>query len=216
MTRSIALRAAPARVLAVALMLLGALTLAACGDTVQDQPVAANSLEQLVMVRATPVYWLGGSFHGLQIGEAGIDPGGAFTIQYGDCTEGGQNTCVYPLSIVTSPDNSFRPGGDSARRLISLRGVSALSSADGRTIELATGGVVVDVYGESPALALAAVNTMVPINRIGTPGEPLPVALRDTGFAARALPSQKPPVVSVPRPLGTAKPGAGAAKSGAF
>ncbi len=176
----------------------------ACGDTLQDQPVPANVLEQLVRVKRGPVYWLGGSFHGLRVSEVSADPGDAYTVQYGDCTEGGQNTCVYPLSVVTSPDNSFRPAGGVIRRQIALRGISASSSGDGRTIVVPTGGVVVDVYAERAALAHAAVQTMVPINRVGTPGAPLPVALGDTGFARRALPSQKPPVVQVPRPLSRA------------
>jgi hypothetical protein len=188
--------------LAVALAGLCTLALLACGDTVQDQPLAASTLEQLVMVQRNPVYWLGRSFQGMQINEVSADPGGAFTLQYGDCTEGGQNTCVYPLSVVTSPDNSFRPGGETTRQPLSLRGSTAMSSAGGHTIEVPTGGVIVNVYASHPQLALAAAETMVPINRIGAPAAALPAALGDTGFAAKALPSQKPPVVQVPRPLG--------------
>lgn len=185
----------------VALAGLCATTLAACGDTLQDQPVAASTLERLVMVRRNPVYWLGGSFQGLRIAEVSADPGGAFTIQYGDCTEGGQSTCVYPLSVVTSPDNSFKPGGEGLNRPISLRAARAVSSAAGRTIVLATGGVIVAVYAQRPQLARAAADTMVPINRAASPGEPLPPALADTGYAAKALPSQEPPLVRIPRPL---------------
>jgi hypothetical protein len=198
--------------LVVVLAGLCALALGACGDTLQTQPLPASSLEQLVMVRRNPVYWLGGSFQGLQISEVSADPGGAFTIQYGNCTEGGQNTCVYPLALVTSPDNSFRPAGEGRRQAISLRSLSASATPDGRTIEVATGGVVVNVYAQSAKLAGAAAATMVPINRIGTPGAPLPAALPDTGFSAKALPSQKPPVARVPRPLGA---GASAGPSGA-
>jgi hypothetical protein len=192
------------RALAVTLVGLCTLSLLACGNTLQDRPLAASTLEQLVMVQRNPVYWLGRSFRGMQINEVSADPGGAFTLQYGDCTEGGQNTCVYPLSVVTSPDNSFRPGGETARRPISLRGSTAASSAGGHTIEVPTGGVVVDVYAARPQLALAAAESMVPINRIGAPAAALPAARADTGFAAKALPSQKPPVVQVPRPLGAA------------
>ncbi len=190
------------RILTVGLAGLCALSVLGCGDTVQDQPVASSLLERLVMVQRNPVYWLGGSFQGLQLSDVSADPGGAFTIQYGDCTEGGQNTCVHPLSVVTSPDNSFRPGGETVSRAGSVRGVSAAGSAAGRTIEIATGGVIVEVRAGRPRLAREAAETMVPINRVGTPAAPLPAALGDTGFAQKALPSQKPPVVQVPRPLG--------------
>jgi hypothetical protein len=178
---------------------LGALV--GCGDTIQDQPVAAKTLEGLVITPEIPVYWVGGSFQGLALGEVAHDPGGAITIHYGDCIEGGQSTCVYPLSLVTSPDNSFRPGGEDSHRQVSLRGVAASAAEQGRTITLATAGVVVDVIASSPALARAAAETMVPINRVGVPGGALPGALPNTGFAAKPLNSQKPPVIHVPRSL---------------
>ena len=42
---------------------LFAVTLTACGDTLQDQPIPHNTLESL-LVAPYPVYWLGGSFPG--------------------------------------------------------------------------------------------------------------------------------------------------------
>ncbi len=95
---------------ALAALLAGcALALGACGDTLQDHPIPHNTLESLI-VAPYPVYWLGGSFQGLQITEASHDPSGAFTVQYGDCVVGGQSTCVTPVTVITSPDNSFVAG----------------------------------------------------------------------------------------------------------
>jgi hypothetical protein len=168
-----------------------ALALSACGDTLQDQPIAHNTLETL-LVAPYPVYWLGRSFHGLAITEAGYDPGGAFSVQYGDCVEGGQGTCVPPLRVVSSPDNSFVEGGDAPHRSTLVRGVSALTAQGGQTIEIATAGVVVGVYADSPSLAAAAAQTIVPINEAGAPGGQLPARLPDTGFASTPLPSQVP------------------------
>src|ERR1019366_4320346 len=99
-----------------------ALALGACGAPLQDRPIPHNTLESL-LVAPYPVYWLGRSFPGFAITEASHDPGGAFTVQYGDCVEGGQSTCVAPLRVVTSPDNSFVAGGSVARRSTVLRGV---------------------------------------------------------------------------------------------
>ncbi len=82
---------------ALAALLAGCtLALGACGDTLQDRPIAHNELESLI-VAPYPVYWLGGSFQGLQITEASHDPSGAFSVQYGDCVVGGQSTCVTPV-----------------------------------------------------------------------------------------------------------------------
>ena len=83
-----------------------AFALGGCGDTLQDQPISHSSLENL-LVSPFPVYWLGGSFHGFAITETSHDPSGGVSIQYGDCLVGGQGTCVPPVHIVTSPDNSF-------------------------------------------------------------------------------------------------------------
>jgi hypothetical protein len=181
------------RALAALIAALCALCLCACGNTLQDQPIPHNSLESMLLA-PYPVYWLGGTFHGLRITEASHDPSGAFTVQYGDCLEGGQSTCVPPLKVVTSPDNGFVPGEGSttSRTSAVLRGVRGYLAARGNAISIPTGGVILDVYARTPALALAAAQTAVPINSPGSPGGPLAVALPDTGYGERPLPSQTP------------------------
>jgi hypothetical protein len=179
------------RLAALSLAALCAAVFGGCGDTLQDQPIPHNLLESLI-VAPPAVYWLGGSFHGLAVTDAVHDPSGAFTVQYGDCLEGGQATCVPPLRVVTSPDNSFLPAGSATPPLAPLRGIQAVIARGGRTIEIPTGGVVVDIYAKDPGLAQAAARTIVPINRIGAPEAPLPARLPDTRFAETPLPSQVP------------------------
>ncbi len=168
-----------------------AIALGGCGNTLQDQPIPHNELETMV-VAPYPVYWLGRSFHGLQITEALHDPGGAYAVQYGDCVEGGQNICVTPVRVVTSPDNSFVAGGSTPQRTALVRGVPAVLAQHGATIEIPTAGVVVGVYAESASLARAAAQTLVPINEVGAPGARLPARLPDTGYGSTPLPSQEP------------------------
>jgi hypothetical protein len=183
---------------ALALLLaLCAGTGGACGNTVQDQPIPHNALETLLLARY-PVYWLGRSFRGLAITEAARDPSGAFSVQYGDCLQGGQGTCVPPLRVVTSPDNSFVPGASAPHRTVPLRGARAVVAQHGRAIAIATGGVVVAIYALTPRLAAAAAQGAVPINASAEPGAPLPARLPDTGFGASPLPAQIPPPL---RPL---------------
>ena len=176
-----------------------ATALASCGNTLQDQPIGPQPLESVLVKSHFPVYWLGLGFHGMQITNVAIDPSEAVTIRYGDCVLGGQYTCVTPISIVTSPDNSFVPGGSAARRSVSLRGVSASSTQGGATLAIPTGSVVVSVYGEQAALATEAAKVMVPLNTTGLPLAPLPAALPDTGFDRVPLSIQVPAGVSVPR-----------------
>jgi hypothetical protein len=183
---------------ALSLAGLCALALGACGDTLQDQPIPHNILEGLVEA-PFPVYWLGGSFQGLAVTEATHDASGAFSVQYGNCLQGGQGTCVPPLRVVSSPDNSFLPGGSTPSRVTPIRGIAAVVAEAGRTIVIPTAGVVVDIYAKDPQLARAAAQTVVPINGVGAPEAPLPARLPDTGFGERPLPSQVP---VPPRPVG--------------
>jgi hypothetical protein len=176
---------------ALTLLSLCACALAGCADTLQDRPVPHNLLEGAI-VAPRPVYWLGGSFRGLAVTDVERDPGGAFTVQYGDCVQGGQATCVPPLRVVSSPDNSFLPGGSGPRSTVRLRRLDAVLAERGRTIALPTGEVVVSVFAKDPRLALAAARTLVPINRVGAPEAPLPPPGPDSGFATTPLPSQVP------------------------
>lgn len=185
-------RARPAA--ALALLVLGAFGLSACADTVQDEPTPPSALEALAIQEKFPVYWLGGTFRGLPITHVGSDPSGAYEIQYGNCLVGGESVCVTPLQIVTSPDNSFLPGGDAPQRAVLVRGVRGRSALGGRALSLPTGGVVVDLYADKPALARAAAEAMVTINALGLPGAPLAPPLPNTGYGARPLPSQQPAI----------------------
>jgi hypothetical protein len=176
---------------ALFLLLWSPVALSACGDTLQTQPVAHSALESLIGA-SYPVYWVGASFSGLSITEVVHDPGGAYSLQYGTCVEGGQSTCTPTLRIVTSPDNSFLPGGSAPAQAIALRGVRGVSLQGGHTIAVATGGVVIDIYAHTPTLARSAAQTVVPINEPAAPGDELPAQLPDTGYAQTPLRSQTP------------------------
>jgi hypothetical protein len=187
-----------AGVRACACALALALALAGCGDTLQARPVPHTTLEAM-LAAPYPVYWLGRSFRGLALSEATHDPSGAFAIQYGPCKQGGQGTCLPPLRVVTSPDNSFLPGGTATNTVTTIRGVRAQLTPDGHTIVLATGGVVLGIYALESRLAAAAADTAVPINDVGSPGAALPAALPDTGFADSPLPAQLPSPLAASR-----------------
>jgi hypothetical protein len=179
------------RLCATSLAVLCALSLTACSDTVQQRPIPHNLLEGLI-VAPHPVYWLGGSFHGMALTEAKRDPSGAYSVEYGNCLQGGQGTCVPPLRVVSSPDNSFLPTGDAQTKASSVRSRPATLLQGGRTLIVATAGIVVDIYASRAPMAAAAARRMVPINAPGNPGEPLPARLPDSGFNRQPLPSQVP------------------------
>lgn len=183
--------------------LLCSIALASCGDTLQDQPIGPSLLENVIVKSRFPVYWLGFKFSGMRITGVVIDPSGAVTLRYGDCLVGGQFTCVTPLKVVSSPDNSFVPGESQIGQTVGLRGVQALASRRGDTLALRTGSVVVTVSADRAGLALHAARVMTPVNKVGLPLQPLPGAAADTGFNAVPLPSQLPVGATVPQPHGS-------------
>lgn len=189
--------------LAVAVVLLAcALAFSCCGDTLQDQPIGPAPLESVIVSSRFPVYWLGQRFDGMRITGVLIDPGGAVTLRYGDCLIGGQFTCVTPLTLVTSPDNSFVPGAYEVGRDLRVRDAEALATQQGRAISIRTGTVIVSVRANGPALALRAARLMAPVNKVGLPLQPLPAAAPNTGFDQLPLPSQLPPGTPIPQPRG--------------
>ena len=92
------------------------------------------------------VYWLGASFRGLGVQQVSHDPGGAYSVQYGNCLTGGQGTCLPPLLVVTSPENTFVPGGSARTRQVQIRGLPALEAHSGQVVMIPTGDVVVDIF----------------------------------------------------------------------
>jgi hypothetical protein len=182
------------RLAALTLAASCALTLSSCANTLQEKPIPHNLLEDLIMA-PFPVYWLGANFHGLAVSEASHDPSGAYTVQYGNCVSGGEGGCVAQLRVITSPDNSFLPGGATPKRTARVRGVTALVALAGKAIVVPTGAVVVDIYANDPHTAAAAAQTIVPINAVGAPEAPLAAPLPNTGFGEKPLASQ------LPRPL---------------
>jgi hypothetical protein len=168
---------------------------AGCGNTLQDERLSASTLEPLVLAEGFPVFWLGTSFHGMPLSAAGADPSGAYEVQYGACSTGGPETCISPLAVISSPNNSFLPGASAATGMASIRGVRALIAQHGKTIELATGPAVVDIRATSSALALAAAREMAPVNEPGSPGARLSKALPNTGFSEHPTEEQRLPTV---------------------
>lgn len=179
--------------LALLLACVPAALLGGCANTIQDQPVRNVALERLLEVQRYPIYWVGASFHGLKLTSALPQIGGAYVVQYGDCYVGGQEACLTPLELISSPDNSFIPGiGTRDTEVTRIRGVKAVIAERGEVVELKTSDAVIAIRARRRSIALAAAQEMVPINQLGEPNTPLPAALPDTGYAEKPLNTQRP------------------------
>ncbi|MDE3070872.1 MAG: hypothetical protein KGJ43_09105, partial [Acidobacteriota bacterium] len=103
--------------------------------------------------------------------------------------KGGQYECVTPLALVTSPEGAVPPRS-TGHHVLTVRGVAAVPSVGGRTLDIPTGSVVVSIFAEDAALARAAARAMVSLNVASLPGAPLPRAMPAGSYASSPLASQ--------------------------
>lgn len=181
--------------------LLSAAIIAGCGSSAAEEPLGYLSLEHLLTVESFPIYWLGVRFDGMALTAANEDPGGAFTLQYGNCLSGGPATCRTALELITSPRSSFLPSAGTGTKPVRIRGVSGIAAQGGAVIELRTGPVVVDVRAIKRPLAQAAAASIVPINALGAPGQALPAPDAQSTFDQQELPAQQPRTIRLLPPI---------------
>jgi hypothetical protein len=96
----------------------------------------------------------------------------ASPVGYGDCDPEGQESCTVPLEVNTTteaapPFKNYAGDGGPPRRT-SVRGVPAIVFNDGKSVELFTGRVRVDIYTDSPGRLARATRLLRSLN--GRPG----------------------------------------------
>jgi hypothetical protein len=161
---------------------LAAALLAGCA-TSRPKPVTRLELAAAQSFPYFPVYWVGASFEGNALAAADgmtsyiTDVGDG--VYYGNCVEkkglfGGGSSCLLPLQVTTVvyQRHSNQPLGP--QRNILVRGVPAVVYDEGRSIELYSGHVAIDIFSDSFANALRAAEELHPINAPGSASEKLP------------------------------------------
>ncbi len=189
-----------ARTVRLALALLAALVAlgaAGCGTS----PPAALSASDLAEAQTFPfykIYWAGLSFDGRPLaavdGLNGYIPKVGDSVYYGDCvqTKGvfGGGSCELPLQVTTVIYvlHSNATLGPQSNMLI--RGVPATVYDEGRSIEIYTGRVAIDIFSDSFAHAFRASEELRPLNAAGSASEDLPEPIYCPGLSgalSRAL-----------------------------
>jgi hypothetical protein len=143
--------------------------------TEHPAPIAAGELAEAQLFPYYPLYWVGPSFGGRPLstvdGITGYSNGVGDSLYYGDCVQGkgifGGGSCQLPLQVSTV---IYRPHSNASlgtQRNILVRGVPATVYGEGRSIEVYSGRVAIDILAETPALALAAANELLPVNAPG-------------------------------------------------
>lgn len=154
-------------------------------------PISTGDLDTAQSFRLFTVYWVGPSFDGVPLTAADTqrdyDAAAGERVYYGNCDKQASIIstvgCRLPLEIATVEYHmidSRRNEGLGTRTNTVIRGVPAVIFNAGRSIQLYTDQLAIDIYADSPARALAAARSVVPMNR---PEDPHPDLLSPPQFA---------------------------------
>ena len=174
------------------LALLVAIAASGCA-TGHPRPIDAGTLAQAETFPYYRVYWVGRSFnhHPLAAvdGQNGYNSSVGDSVFYGDCVHGkgifGGGSCLLPLQVTTVVYRLHSNTTLGPQRNILIRSVPATVYDEGRSIELYSGRVAIDVFSESFAHALQAAMELRPLNAPGSASEKLPPPVYCPGLSGR-------------------------------
>lgn len=176
-----AIAAAPVRTAVAILAAVAALALVGC-STGRPAPIERGSLEEARSFPYFKVYWVGSSFDGSSLAAAdGLRsylPAVGDSVYYGDCVHHkgifGGGSCLLPLQVTSVIDRLHSNSTLGPQRNAVIRGVPAVIYDEGRSIELYTGRVSVDLFSDTYNHALAAAQRLLPLNAPGSASGDLP------------------------------------------
>jgi hypothetical protein len=161
---------------------LGAVILLSGCATGHPGPISASELAEAQVFPYYRVYWVGPSFAGHPLaaadGTKGYLASVGDSVYYGDCVKGkgifGGGSCVLPLQITTVIYRLHSNATLGPQRDLVVRGVPAVVYDGGKSIELYTGRVAVDIFSDTFARALTAAQKLYPLNAPGSAAGNLP------------------------------------------
>ncbi len=194
------------RGLLAAAALIAVLGLAACG-TGHPSPISARELAEAQTFPYYRVYWVGPSFGGEHLSAAdglrGYIEKIGDSVYYGDCVKSkgifGGGSCVLPLQVTTVIYRLHSNAPLGPQRNILVRGVPATVYDEGRSIEIYTGRVAIDVFSDRFSHALAAAQRLLPINAPGTASGNLPPPVYCPGLSGAQTAALARVMAALPR-----------------
>ncbi len=163
------------------LALGGAGLLGGCGAG-HPKPIAAGTLAEAQTFPYFRLFWVGRSFLGQALaaadGQKGYLNSLGDSVYYGDCVKGkgifGGGSCILPLQVTTVIYRLHSNATLGRQRNIVVRGVPATVYDEGRSIELYSGRVAIDLFSNTFAHAYAAALALRPLNAPGSAAGDLP------------------------------------------
>jgi hypothetical protein len=178
------------RTLAGLLAAAAAVGAAGC-STGKPSPIAKGSLAEAQVFPYFKVYWAGPSFDGNALvavdGLRSYLPTVGDSVYYGDCVHHkgifGGGSCLLPLQVTTVMYSLHSNATLGPQRNTVIRGVPAVVYDEGRSIELYTGRVAVDIFSDTYSHASSAAQQLLPINAPGSATGDLPPPIYCPGLA---------------------------------
>jgi len=163
------------------LALCAAVAVSGCA-TGHPGPIDAGALVEAETFPYYRLYWVGPSFdhHPLAAadGQRGYINSVGDSVYYGDCVHGkgifGGGSCPLPLQVTTVIYRLHSNATLGPQRNILVRGVPATVYDEGRSIELYSGRVAIDIFSDTFAHALQAAEQLRPLNAPGSASANLP------------------------------------------
>jgi hypothetical protein len=180
----------PAALVAACCLALGAGLLGGCGAG-HPRPIGRGTLAEAQTFPYFRLYWVGRSFLGQPLaaadGQKGYLSSLGDSVYYGDCVKGkgifGGGSCILPLQVTTVVYRLHSNATLGRQRNMVVRGVPATVYDEGRSIEVYSGRVAIDLFSNTFAHAYAAARALRPLNAPGSATANLPPPIYCPGLA---------------------------------
>lgn len=185
--------------------LCAALAAGGCA-TGHPRPIAAGTLAEAETFPYFRVYWVGPSFAGQPLaatdGQQGYNGGVGDSVYYGNCVHRkgifGGGSCLLPLQVTTVIYGLHSNATLGPQSNTVIRGVPATVYDEGRSIELYSGRVAIDMFSDTFAHAHQAALGLRPINAPGSATGKLPPPVFCPGLSGAMNPELRHVMASLP------------------
>ena len=168
--------------LGLAMTMLCVATVASGCATGHPRPIGKAGLSEAETFPYYRIYWVGPSFVGQPLAAADGQKSYINTVgdsvYYGDCVHGkgifGGGSCQLPLQVTTVIYHLHSNASLGPQHNILVRGVPATVYDEGRSIEVYTGRVAIDIFSDTFSHAIRAATELRPLNAPGSASGNLP------------------------------------------
>jgi len=162
--------------------LCAAATASGCATTGHPRPIGMSALAEAQTFPYYKTYWVGLSFDGQPLaaadGQKGYINSVGDSVYYGDCVHGkgvfGGGSCLLPLQVTTVIYRLHLNATLGPQRNMVVRGVPATLYDEGRSLEIYSGRVAIDIFSDTLSHALGAAMELLPLNAPGSASGNLP------------------------------------------